>query len=420
MAFLKDKRRLVIWGLFVLLGAVCSFAAFRFYTPPPPQVPTARVEQRDFLTTVRTRGELKSTKSAVVTAPQTPNLTIVRLAEDGKPIKKGEVIVAFDAATQEERYTSQETEVRQVDSEILQAEAQHSIADEQNSMMIMQSEYNVERAKLEASKQEILSEIEGLKNRINVGVSEGELSKANTNAKATDLSQGADLARLVERKEKAIRDLDRTKGYLNSMVLRAPSDGVVHVLQNFRSGGSWGQARPPFQEGDTVWTGAPIIEVPDLNSLRVEFRIEEIDRGRIEVGQPVRVRVDAVPDAVIDGKLEWISPIATLIFRRFPPDKNFPAEASMHEIDPRLKPGMSARVEIEIERRPNVLVIPAKASFQIDGKPAVFLLTGNRYERRPIEVAARNSSEIVVSAGVEAGQVIALENPELAAAKKKF
>jgi len=92
----------------------------------------------------------------------------------------------------------------------------------------------------------------------------------------------------------------------------------------------------------------------------------------------------------------------------------------MHEIDPRLRPGMSAGVEIEIERRPNVLVIPAKASFQIDGKPTVFLLTSNRYERRPIEVAARNSSEIVVSAGVEAGQVIALENPELAAAKKKL
>ncbi len=200
MVFLKNKRRLVIWGLFVLLGAVCSFAAFRFYTPPPPQVPTARVEQRDFLTTVRTRGEIKSTKAVVVTAPQTPDLTIVRLAEDGKPIKKGEVVVAFDAATQEERYTSQETEVRQVDSEILQAEAQHSIADEQNSMTIMQSEYNVERAKLEASKQEILSEIEGLKNRINVGISEGELSKANTNAKATDISQGADIDRLVERK----------------------------------------------------------------------------------------------------------------------------------------------------------------------------------------------------------------------------
>ena len=121
MALLQNKRRIVIWGLFVLLGAACSFTAFRFYTPPPPQVPTARVELRDFLTTVRARGELKSTKSVVVTAPQTPNLTIVRLAEDGKPIKQGEIVVAFDAATQEETYTTQETQVRQVDSEILQA-----------------------------------------------------------------------------------------------------------------------------------------------------------------------------------------------------------------------------------------------------------------------------------------------------------
>ena len=132
------------------------------------------------------------------------------------------------------------------------------------------------------------------------------------------------------------------------------------------------------------------------------------------------MRVDAVPDVVIEGTLEWISPIATLIFRRFPPDKNFPARVSMNKIDPRLRPGMSTGIEIEIERRPNVLVIPAKASFQIDGKPTVFLLSGNRYERRPIEVVARNSSEIVVSEGLQPGQVIALENPELAAAKKKL
>lgn len=418
MAFLRNKRRITIWILCLLAGVVCSYAAFHFYTPPPPEVPTARVERRDFVTAVRARGELKSTRSVVISAPQTPNLTIVRLAESGKPIKKGEIVVAFDAAAQEEEYLEELTELRQVESEIVQAKAQHSIADEQNAMLVMQSEYNVERAKLEASKQEILSEIEGLKNWIDVGITEGELSKAETNAQATDLSQEADLDRLRERRQKAVRDLERIKIYLDSMVLRAPTDGIVHVLQNFRAGGSWGQTRPPFQEGDTVWTGAPIAEIPDLNSLRAEFRIEEIDRGRIEIGQPVRIRVDAVPDADLMGKLEWVSPIATLIFRRFPPDKNFPAQASISNLDDRLRPGMSASVEIEVERRPDVLVIPAKASFQIDGRPTVFVREEGRYRPQPIKVAARNSNEIVIGDGVEEGHVIALENPRLAETKR--
>ena len=111
------------------------------------------------------------------------------------------------------------TQVRKVDSEIVQAQAQHSIADEQNAMLVMRSQYDLERAKLEASKQEILSEIEGLKNRITVGVSEGELSKTQINAKATDISQQADITRLDENKAKAQRDLDRNGHIVAGVVI---------------------------------------------------------------------------------------------------------------------------------------------------------------------------------------------------------
>jgi multidrug efflux pump subunit AcrA (membrane-fusion protein) len=382
-------------------------------------VPTARVERKEFLVTVRARGEVKSDRSVRVTAPRTPNLQIVRLAETGRPIKRGDVVVEFDSATQEERYLEQETQVRQVESEIIQAKAQHSIADEQNSMVVMQSEYNLERAKLEAGKQEILSEIQGLKNRIDVDVSQGELKRAETTVEATDISQQADLTRLGERREKSVRDLDRTKGYLGNMVVRAPADGVVNILTNSRAQGSFGQSRPPFQEGDTVWAGAEIAEIPDLSSLSVEFRVEEIDRGRAEVGQPVRMRIDAVPDVLLEGTIKTLSPIATLVFRRFPPEKNFPAVATIENLDPRLRPGMSVSVEIIVESRPGALVIPAKASFQIDGQPTVFVAQGSGFRPQPIEVLARNSNEIVISDVLEEGQIIALENPLLAGAQNK-
>lgn len=407
----KSMNRVARWGLVAALLVACGYAGLQIYSPPPPEVPTARVERRDFVVTIRGRGEVKSTNSATVTAPQTPDLRIARLAENGKPIRAGEVVVEFDPAAQEDQHLERQTEVRQADSEILQAKAQHSIADEQNSMLIMQSGYNVERAKLEASKQEILSEIEGLKNRINVTITEGELSMAETNAKATDLSQDADLARILEQKSKAVRDLERTKTYLKSMVLRAPRDGIVIIQQNFRAGGSFGTARPPFQEGDTVWAGATIAEIPDLSSLRVEFRVEEIDRGRVALDQPVRIRVDAVPDTLFQGKLEWLSPIATLLFRTFPPEKNFPAHATIENANERLRPGMSASVEVIVERQANVLIIPTKASFQVDGEPTVFVKNGARFEPKTIEVADSNGVDLVVSSGVNEGDNIALVDP---------
>ena len=402
-------------GLIMAGAAGLTAATMMLYGPAPPELPTAQVERRDFLRTVTSRGELKSAESVQIVAPQTPDLKIVRLAESGRPIREGEIVVQFDEAAQEDLMIERETQVRQVDKEIEQAEAQHAITDERNEMMVMQATYNLERAELEASKQEILAEIEAEKAKIDVVIAKGELTKSETNAEASDMSQDADMERLDERKSKAVRDLDLSRTYLGSMLLRAPRDGIVHILSNNRAQGSFGTARPPFQEGDTVWTGAAIAEIPDLDSLRVEFRVDEVDRGRVSEGQETRIRIDAVPDALLSGSVSWLSPIATLVFNRLPPEKNFPAHSGIDDIDERLRPGMSATVEIVVQRISDVLVIPSKASTQIDGKPTVFVKDGAGFRRTLIEVSATNGAEIVVTSGLEVGDVIALENPELAA-----
>jgi multidrug efflux pump subunit AcrA (membrane-fusion protein) len=414
-----SKRRWIFgWVTVILIGGGAVFAAFHLGTPPPIEVPTARVQRGEFIISVRGRGEVKSARSVIISAPQTPESRIVSLAAAGKPIKKGDVVVEFDPVTQEQTYLDRNSQVRQVESEIVQAQAQHKIINEQDAMVLMQTEYNLERAKLEASKQEILSEIQGAKNRIDVGVAEGEVTKAHTAIGAHKEAQEADLVRLGERKDKTVRDMERAKKYLESMILRAPIEGMVIILPNFRSGGQFGSSPPPFKEGDRAWTGAPIAEIPDMSELQVEFRIEEVDRGLLKEGQAVKIKVDAVPDLELDGTMTWISPIAQLVFRSFPPEKNFPAKARIHKVDPRLRPGMSATAEVIIERQDSALTIPIKASFELDGKPAVFLQRGTRYQRQAIKAGKRNATDLVVLAGLNEGQVVALENPEEAARKK--
>ena len=81
------------------------------------------------------------------------------------------------------------------------------------------------------------------------------------------------------------------------------------MLPNFRSQGSFGQATPPFKEGDNAWTGAEIAEIPDLSEMYVDLKLEEVDRGKLQLGQEVRIRVDAIPDKEFTAKLDWISPI---------------------------------------------------------------------------------------------------------------
>jgi multidrug efflux pump subunit AcrA (membrane-fusion protein) len=207
------------------------------------------------------------------------------------------------------------------------------------------------------------------------------------------------------------------------MQLKAPIDGIVNILPNFRSQGSFGQATPPFKEGDNAWTGAEIAEIPDLSQMYVDLKLEEVDRGKLKLGQSVRIRVDAIPDREFTATLDWISPIAALVFKGgSTAEKTFPARATITKLDERLRPGMSASTEIIIERDPNTLLIPSRASFAHNGKPAVFVQLGKGFAIRPIDVGKQNDEDVIVTGGLKEGDVVTLENPAESAkrAKKKM
>jgi len=333
------------------------------------------------------------------------------------------VVVEFDAVQQEQNVISRTTAVRAADGDIEQMKATQVMDDEADAMNKMQSEYGLESAKLDASKAEVLSKIDGEKNRIQVGVSEGSLQQVKASINAHQVGHEADMSRLNQRKDKAAKDLQLAETYLGMMRLTAPTDGLVNVLPNFRSQGTFGQSTPPFKEGDNVWTGAEIVEIPDLSQLYVNLNLEEVDRGRLQMGQKVHVIVDAIPDKEFDAEIDWISPIASLVFKGgSTAEKSFPARATLKNLDDRLRPGMSSTAEIIIEREPNMLLIPTRASFDKDGKPAVYVQQGKNFIVRPIEVGRRNDEDIIVTGGLKEGEIVTLESPAEAAkrAKKKL
>ena len=413
-------RKLAKWSLLLAIGAGGAVAAYKYTARTVVEIPTARVRKGEFVISVNTRGEIRSTNSVILIAPQVPDPKITFLAESGKPINKGDKVVEFDAAQQEQYYLDRSTSVRTVDSEIVQLKAQQTIVVEQDGMQLMQRQYDVERAKLEASKSEVISEIDGQKARIDVGTSEGNLNLQEVTIKSHKVSQEADVERLQQKKDKTVRDMERAKGYLTKMVMTAPISGIVNILPNFRSPGSFGSTPPPFKEGDRAWTGATIAEIPDLSSMRVELKLDEVDRGKIALNQNVRVRVDALPEKELLAEIDWISPIASVQYKGMGlTEKTFPARATLKNLDSRLRPGMSASAEVLIESQHNALMIPIRASFSNKGKPAVWVQRGAGYEIRAIEVLKRNDTDMVVTRGLKEGDTVYLEDPIEAAKRAK-
>jgi multidrug efflux pump subunit AcrA (membrane-fusion protein) len=139
--------------------------------------------------------------------------------------------------------------------------------------------------------------------------------------------------------------------------------------------------------------------------------VEEIDRGRIAVGQEVRIQVDPFPEKPFMGKLHSISPLVEQTFE-WPPVRNFRANASFNEVDSRLRPGMNGRIDIIVEHIADAISVPASAVFTRHGRPTVYLPDKNGWRPQEVEIVARNPDEFAVR-GIEAGARIALVDPTL-------
>ena len=154
--------------------------------------------------------------------------------------------------------------------------------------------------------------------------------------------------------------------------------------------------------------------------LYIDIKLEEVDRGKIQLGMQVKVRVDAIPDAEFDAVLDYISPIAALVYKGgATPEKTFPARATLNHADARLRPGMSASAQVIVEQVPNQLLIPTRASFDNNGKPATYVQIGKQFVVRNIDIGKRNDDDIIVTGGLKEGEIVTLESPAEAAKRSK-
>jgi HlyD family secretion protein len=168
-----------------------------------------------------------------------------------------------------------------------------------------------------------------------------------------------------------------------------------------------------FKVGDHASAGLAIAEIPDMTTLEMESKVDEVDRGRISIGDAVMVHVDAFPEKVLPAKLDSISPLTEQSFTEWPPTRSFKAYARIQTPDPRMRPGMNAGADIVETRIPDAVSIPAKALFTLHGKPVVYLKWSGGYRPAQVRVRARNTDEIAVD-GIAAGAFVALAEPEQA------
>ncbi len=378
----------------------------------PPQVPMVDVVRGEFVDVVELQGEIRPLRSRVVSAPmQAGELQIVKLAKNGATVSEGDLLVEFDASTIQRTRQEKQSELRQAQAEIDQARAQARIAEEDTRTALMRARYDVDRAALDVVDRNFVARLELERARLTLDDARQRLREAEARAKADQAAHQAAVAAAERKREKVQADLDRAERALLALQLRAPTAGVVNILPNYRTSGMM-SAGQEFREGDRAWSGAAILELPDLTSVRLTARLEEADRGRIGVGQPAVARLDAIPDREYRATVSNISLLTRVDFSSgWPPPKDFDLTLELDDADARLKPGMSAAVRIQVGRLADALLVPADAVSLVNGRPTVYRLDGSSFVACPVEITRRGREQIAVSAGVEAGDRLAARRP---------
>jgi HlyD family secretion protein len=375
--------------------------------------PVAPARQGDFLVIIRCRGELKAMRSVEVYAPRVPDLRIAWLAPAGEVVKKDDPIVRFDSSTAQQQLQQKEAALRQSQATLDQALAQSKITAEQDKSELADAKFALERARLEVSKQETVSRLQGEAAAVDLTIAEQKLKVQEATVALHAIADKSKIASLTRVRDQAQADVDLTKSRIAQMEIRAPIDGILVFESNYSQG--WMNAKP-FKVGDNAYAGMEIAEMPDLTTLTMDAKVEEIDRGRIEKGQEVRVRVDSLPELTLDAKLNSISLMAETT-QEYPPTRNFRAYASLTKPDTRLRPGMNGGIDIVINRIPNAISIPSKALFTHAGKPVVYVANSGQYRPVHVEVLARNPDEVAVK-GLAPGSMVTLVDIEKKEQKK--
>jgi len=404
-------RQKVLAGVAILLIGGLGFGAFRIASSTVT-LPTAQVQRKDFTDTLEIKGEVKALRSVIIAAPYgAGDLQIVSVVANSAKVKKGDLIVEFDATTVKQKLAQDQSSVKSAEAEIQQSKAAARLKEEQDLTDVMKAKFEAEKARIDASKQEILSVIDGEQAKLKVADAEQKLKEAQAKLDADRGSAKADLASKQQKLDQAKFQVQQDERSLNTLSLRAPLDGTVALQNHWQpQGGS-----APFKPGDRAWPGVGIAELPDVSSMKIAARVEEAERGQLKVDQPVTVRVDALPDRSFDGRVETISPTASLDFNSgWPIPRNFSVEVALSELDSRLSPGMSASVRVAVAKIPNGIVIPAGALFRKAGRTVAYVRNGSKFEETPVEVSRRSTEEVLIAKGLQPGQQVAMRDPTLA------
>jgi HlyD family secretion protein len=205
--------------------------------------------------------------------------------------------------------------------------------------------------------------------------------------------------------------LDKLKKQVAAATIKAPQDGLVVYATS--AGRNW-RDDSPFVVGRKVYPQESLIVLPDTSVMVAAVRVHETLAGRVKPGQSATVKIDAYPGRVFTGIVDSIGVMAETQGRWLDPNRReYTIKIALEKPDDdiALKPAMRCEATITLGRVEEVPTVPLQAVFSDDLVKFVYVPSGSKYARVPVQVGRRSETMAEISAGVQPGAKVLVREP---------
>lgn len=338
-------------------------------------VDAQRVDIGAIRTSISVAGVVQPARRVTVRTGITGRVTGIAV-EEGQQVALGDILLRLDP-------TKAQAVVRRSEAELASAEADAQAA---RASLLFNEEKTARLEQLAARDLTAVEAIQQARNQVQV--------------------HKARYAAAQERVQQRRAALDAAKDDIAQTVIRAPMAGTV-VRLAVETGET--------VTGSTYGPGTTVMHLADLTSMVVQAAVDEIDLPDIRAGLPVDVRVDALPDTVLTGRV-------TRLAHTVPADSpagegtsvTFPVEITLTQAPPVVRPGMSAQGRVIIEAREDVIAVPIQAVLEDKAGAFVFRIVDQHLIHRTlVTLGLSDDARVEVRSGLQAGDMIVTGSPRM-------
>ncbi len=327
----------------------------------------------------------------------------------GAEVREGQVVAEFEGPPAESSLEAARLRVSEQEAVLKTERADLDSARRAREEQLDSAQAALEKARADMRKVPVLSAVDAEQTRLAFDEAQARYEQLLRERPLLKASQAAQIRHGELDLAVAKLELKHAEESDGASVVRSPIRGIAVVGQTWKDGQA-GEIRA----GDSVQQGEVFLRIIDPSSMVVRAAVNQVDAPRLKPGEAARIHFDAYPDLALAAAVEAVGAIAEPVSAAGTgPVRQVPVILRLNGGDSRLIPDLSVSADVELEAAARCDTVVPIGALQRDaeGHSFVYVDSGGKWVKRDVKIGRKNYLQAEVSAGLRAGDMVALELP---------